>query len=189
MHRIQIIGCLRLILLIAFILSSLSARSKDNDQTNLVHAEESSENGEKNKETEVKMDEKIRITIGNSIFSATLENNETAKTWVEMLPMTLVMNELNGNEKYHYLSFSLPTNASNPATIHAGDIMLYGSSCLVVFYKTFDTSYSYTKIGHIDNPANLADVVGNGNISIKFEPEQSTVISETKEITHNEGNR
>lgn len=48
--------------------------------------------------------------------------------------------------------------------IEAGNIMLYGNNCLVVFYKFFDTSYSYTKIDHIEN---LSDI-GNGNIIIKF---------------------
>ena len=75
------------------------------------------------------------------------------------------MSELNGNEKYIYLNTTLPTNTSNPKHINSGDVMLYGDNCLVIFYKSFDTSYSYTKIGHIDNLDNL----GNSNILIKFE--------------------
>ena len=43
--------------------------------------------------------------------------------------------------------------------------MLYGNNCLVIFYKSFDTSYSYTKIGHIEDLNELE----NKNISIKFE--------------------
>ena len=49
--------------------------------------------------------------------------------------------------------------------INAGDIMLYGNNCLVVFYKSFDTTYSYTKIGHIDNLPNL----DKDKVIIKFE--------------------
>lgn len=79
------------------------------------------------------------------------------------------MDELNGNEKYHYLDSSLPTDSYRPGTIHAGDIMLYGSSCVVLFYETFASSYSYTRIGQIDNPDGLATAVGNGNVSVKFE--------------------
>ena len=75
------------------------------------------------------------------------------------------MSELNGNEKYIYLDTTLPTNSSNPKRINAGDVMLYGNNCLVIFYKSFDTSYSYTRIGHIDDLPNL----GNGNITVKFE--------------------
>ena len=75
------------------------------------------------------------------------------------------MNELNGNEKYVYMDKSLTTNSFNPKQIKKGDVMLYGDNCLVIFYKSFETSYSYTKIGHIDNLENL----GNGSIIVKFE--------------------
>ena len=78
------------------------------------------------------------------------------------------MSELNGNVKYNYLPFTLPTNASNPEQIHAGDLMLYGSDCLVLFYKSFPTSYCYTPIGCIDDPSNLADVVGDGGVQVAF---------------------
>ncbi len=78
------------------------------------------------------------------------------------------MSELNGNEKYFYLKDSFPVNASNPGTIYKGDIMLYGSDCIVLFYKTFSTSYSYTKLGHIENAENLESVAGGGSVSVKF---------------------
>lgn len=79
------------------------------------------------------------------------------------------MHELNSNEKYAYLDQSLPTQASSPGMIQTGDLMLYGSSCVVLFYKTFSTSYSYTRIGRIDNPSGLAAVVGSGSVTVSFE--------------------
>jgi hypothetical protein len=72
-----------------------------------------------------------------------------------MLPLTLDMSELNGNEKLFRFSKSLPTNASNPKTIHAGDLMLWQNNTLVLFYETFSTSYSYTRIGALRNPPDL----------------------------------
>ncbi len=42
--------------------------------------------------------------------------------------------------------------------------MLYGNNCLVIFYKSFKTSDSYTKIGHIENLSDL----GNRNITVEF---------------------
>ena len=71
-------------------------------------------------------------------------------------PLSVTMNELNGNEKYHYLSTSLPTAAYQPGTIRFGNLMLYGNNCVVLFYETFDTSYSYTRLGAIDNPSGLS---------------------------------
>ena len=81
------------------------------------------------------------------------------------------MTELNGNEKYFDFPNNLPTNASNPGTIQTGDVMLYGSNTLVLFYKTFSTSYSYSRIGRIDNSSGLADALGSGNKTVKFELE------------------
>ena len=114
---------------------------------------------------------KIKITIGTNVFTATLQNNATVTAFKANLPMTLNMNELNGNEKYFDLTNNLPVNASNPGTIHAGDLMLYGSNTLVLFYKTFSTSYSYTRLGSVDNPSSLAIALGSGNVKVGFELE------------------
>lgn len=115
------------------------------------------------------MNRNITITVGGKSFAATLADNETARAFAAMMPMTMQMDELNGNEKYHYLDSSLPADSYRPGTIRTGDIMLYGSSCVVLFYETFASSYSYTRIGQIDNPDGLATAVGNGNVSVKFE--------------------
>ena len=114
---------------------------------------------------------KMKITIGTRTFIVTFYNNATAKAFKAKLPMTINMTELNGNEKYVDLPDNLPTNASNPGTIHSGDLMLWGSNSVVVFYKTFSTSYSYTKLGRIDNSSGLAAALGTGNITVRFELE------------------
>ena len=113
---------------------------------------------------------RIRIVIGGKTFLADMENNRTARAFIRLLPATLRMEELNGNEKYCYIDQTLPTDAKKPGTIRAGDLMLYGDDCVVLFYKTFRSSYSYTKIGHISNVTGMADLLGSGNIkvSLKF---------------------
>jgi hypothetical protein len=111
---------------------------------------------------------RLRIRIGSSTFTATLLSSPTATAFKARLPLTLSMNELNGNEKFTDLPKNLPTNSANPGTIQLGDLMLYGSSTLVLFYETFQTSYSYTKLGRIDNPAGLAAALGSGTITVSF---------------------
>ncbi len=111
----------------------------------------------------------MNLKIGNKKFVVNLENNETTKALVKMLPLTIDMLELNGNEKYYYLPSSLPTNASKISYINAGDVMLYGNNCLVIFYKSFSSGYSYTKIGHIEDVENLASTLGSGSVQVVWE--------------------
>jgi hypothetical protein len=116
---------------------------------------------------------KMKITIGSKSFTATLYENPTVAALKAMLPLTLEMSELNGNEKYFHLATKLPVDAANPGTIQAGDLMLWESNSLVLFYKTFRTSYSYTKLGRIDDASGLATAVGSGGVKVRFELERN----------------
>ena len=106
----------------------------------------------------------IRLAIGGTDYTATLADTDAARLLAERLPMRLSMTELNGNEKYANLDKPLPTKTENVRRIEAGDVMLWGDNCLVVFYKSFDTPYSYTRIGRISDAKGLAKSLGNGGI-------------------------
>lgn len=112
---------------------------------------------------------KMKITIGATSFTATLADNPAADVFRTLLPLVATMGELNDNEKYYYLPRTLPATPPDIGTIHSGDIMLYGSNCLVLFYKTFPSSYQYTRIGSIDNPSALEMSLGSGQITLRFE--------------------
>lgn len=112
--------------------------------------------------------EKLIIEVGKQKFEAVLYNNKTTRAWKKKLPMTIKMSELNRNEKYYYLSYSLPVAAEKPGTIQAGDLNLYGSDCLVLFYKTFTTPYSYTKLARVNNITGLENALGKGIVSVTF---------------------
>jgi hypothetical protein len=127
-------------------------------------------NDEQNEITEklTTMNNILLIKIGDKEFTATLLDNPTATAFKAVLPLTINMVELNGNEKYFRLSKSLPTNESNPGTIKPGDLMLYGSNTLVLFYEGFSTSYSYTRLGRINESTGLAAALGKGNLTVSI---------------------
>ena len=151
-----------IILLILPLLVWSACNSEDVTTPDEAIQENSNENAEI-------MNDSIIITIGNKVFTATLEANATATSFKGMLPLTIDMVDLNSNEKFFDFPSSLPANASNPRTINSGDIMLWGSHTLVLFYKTFSTSYSYTRVGKIENPSGLANALGGGNVKVIIE--------------------
>ena len=115
---------------------------------------------------------KLRVIINeNKVLTATLEDNATVAAFKEMLPLTLDMSDFNANEKKFDLPKRMPTKDANPQMIQAGDLMIWNSRTLVLFYKSFPTSYSYTKIGLINNTSGIADAFGPENVRIRFELE------------------
>ena len=108
------------------------------------------------------------MTVGERRFAITLTKNAAARAFAAQLPLTLDMSELNGNEKHAELPRALPAKASRPGTIRSGDLMLYGKETLVLFYSTFDSSYSYTRLGRVNDPAGLAQAVGRRGVRILF---------------------
>lgn len=108
------------------------------------------------------------MTIGERRFAITLADTEAARAFAAMLPLTIDMPDLNSNEKHAKLPKALPASTIRPGTIHNGDLMLYGAQTLVLFYLTFDSSYSYTRLGRIEDPTDLARVLGRGTARITF---------------------
>ena len=111
--------------------------------------------------------EDMKLIVGGKTFTVRLENNETAQALKAQLPLDLEMTERNGNEKYYYYS-TLPTSATRPGTIRAGDIMLFQSNTLVIFYDTFESDYSYTRIGSVTDPDGLAEALGSGDVRVEW---------------------
>lgn len=108
------------------------------------------------------------MTVGERRFSITLADTEAARAFAALLPLTLDMQDLNANEKKYDLPNALPTDTIQPGTIHTGDLLLWGSRTVVVFYETFNSPYSYTRLGRLDNASGLPQALGRGDVRVKF---------------------
>ncbi|MBE6370462.1 MAG: hypothetical protein E7055_00115 [Lentisphaerae bacterium] len=115
----------------------------------------------------------IKITIAGKNFTAITADTTAAAEFSKRLPLTLRMNELNGNEKYAGLPEKLPADPVCPGRITGGELMLYGNSTLVLFYEPFPTSYSYTRIGKITDIRGLKEAVGQESVTVTFETIQN----------------
>lgn len=87
----------------------------------------------------------VNIQVGSENFTVILYDNASSQAMLEQMPLTLFMSELNGNEKYYHLPDSL-----------------------VLFYESFSISYSYTKLGYIEDASGLVDALGSGSIQVTF---------------------
>ena len=108
------------------------------------------------------------MNVGEHRFAITLTDSASARAFATLLPLTLEMSDLNRNEKFASLPQALPTDASIPGTLHNGDLMLYGADTLVVFYLRFNSSYAYTRLGRVDDPAGLSQALGSRDVRVEF---------------------
>lgn len=117
------------------------------------------------------MSMRIRLTINGRARTALLGDSPAARALAAALPAAWSMKELNGNEKYVYLPQSLPAAPRPVRTIRAGSLMLYGTDCLVLFYRSFPTAYAYTPLGQLEDAEGIDALVGRGTASVTAAPE------------------
>lgn len=120
------------------------------------------------KEEEVDMAKKMYVTIGDYCFTATLESNEAVNELVEMMkgaPVLLTLDDYSGFEKVGPLGRKL-TRSDKQTTTRSGDIVLYNGSNIVIFYGS--NSWSYTRLGKIDDLTNWEKALGIGSVTVKL---------------------
>ena len=108
---------------------------------------------------------KMNVQIGDHTFTATLEDNQAVAELVAMMeegPVTITLNDYGGFEKVGSLGRSLTTSNSQTTTT-AGDIVLYNGNNIVMFYGS--NSWSYTRLGKIDDLTGWADALSGGSIT------------------------
>ena len=110
-------------------------------------------------------DAKLEVVVGDDVFTATLADTEAAREFAQMLPMTISMSDYGGFEKVGSLGKNLTADNSQITTV-AGDIVLYNGNNIVMFYGS--NSWSYTRLGKIDDLTGWASALGSGGVNITF---------------------
>lgn len=92
----------------------------------------------------------MHFYVGENKLTMTLEDNSSVDALIVILQegdITYQASDYGGFEKVGNLGHTLPTNHT-PTDSYPGDVVLYQSSQIVIFYG--NNSWSYTKLGHID---------------------------------------
>ena len=113
---------------------------------------------------------KLEIHVNDTTFTATLNDNSSAKALVELLQkgdLTLDMEDFSNFEKVADLPVTLPRN-DTPTDTDAGDLILYLGKRIVIYYDK--NSWNFTPLGKIDNvnKKRLKQILGEGNATVTF---------------------
>lgn len=108
------------------------------------------------------------VQVGESTFTATLEENGAVDALVDILeqePLTIQMRDYSGFEKVGSLGENLPAN-DQYMTTQIGDLVLYQGNQVAMFYGS--NSWSYTRIGRIDDLTDWKKALGKGDVLVTF---------------------
>lgn len=144
--------------------NSESSSIEDNTNADITVEKETSD--EESEEEAIMQKNTFYVSVGEKVFSATFADNSGAQALKELLAdgdITIRMSDYGGFEKVGSLGQSLPTENSQTTT-QAGDIVLYQGSQIVIFYGS--NSWSYTRLGKIDDLAGWQEALGNGDVAV-----------------------
>ena len=121
-----------------------------------------------NAEQEGETEKMLSMRIGNASVQVDWENNNSVNALKELCknkPLTINLHMYGGFEQVGSIGSSLPTNDKQMTTT-SGDIVLYSSNQIVIFYGS--NSWSYTKLGKITNKTDdeLSELLGKGNVTL-----------------------
>ena len=108
----------------------------------------------------------IKLKVNSHVLNVKLEDNSAAKALMDKLKMgdvTIHAEDYGGFEKVGDLGFSLP-RSDKYITTSVGDIVLYDGNEISIFYNS--NSWSYTKLGKVQNIKDLKKILGNGDVKL-----------------------
>lgn len=112
----------------------------------------------------------IRLTVNGRSFTATLEDNSSARALAEHLAqgdLQVLMEDYGDMEKVGPLGFSLPRNDVRITTT-PGDLILYQGNMLTIYYDV--NTWSFTRLGHVDGVSTRDEMLellgGKGTVTV-----------------------
>ncbi len=147
---VSLVSQIGLVFIFLFLLAGCSPKSQVLNFSSSTH--ESYLPSIDSQENEKGEENTLSLVIDGRLFQIELVNNPTVTELIKVLPEQFTMKELHGNEKYYDLFESLSVEPTTVRRVFKGDVFLYGTRTLVIFYEDFNTSYSYTRIGRITEP-------------------------------------
>ena len=108
----------------------------------------------------------LTLKVNDTEVNVSWLNNDSVNALKELAKDELIINmsKYGGFEQVGSLGKRITSSDTNMTT-SPGDIVLYSSNQIVIFYGS--NSWSYTKLGHIDlSQSELSSLLGNQNVTI-----------------------
>ena len=121
------------------------------------------------REDEPDMNKTLEFKINNTLVDVNWLDNDsvTALTNLAKDGLIITMSKYGGFEQVGSLGITLPSNDER-ITTSAGDIVLYSSNQIVIFYDS--NTWFYTKLGHINlSKSELIDLLGDEDVVITMD--------------------
>lgn len=122
------------------------------------------------KEAEMHETGAASLLTGSKAYALKWADTEAAAELRQQLPLAKTFTELNGSEKYYKLPKHLTAADEDVREIHKGDVMLFDGQYVVVFYQDFQTTYRYTRLGHVEAANDLDAALGAGDVFLTLQP-------------------
>lgn len=162
-----------LTILLAIMLAALTSCGKSNNLPTQPITDESSttittpsDDNSTTKEEDETANMKLTLKIGDTLVDVSWLDNESVNALKKLSKdgLTINMNKYGGFEQVGSIGSSLPSNDTR-ITASAGDIVLYSSNQIVIFYDS--NTWAYTKLGHINlSKSELTDLLGDEDVVI-----------------------
>ncbi len=107
------------------------------------------------------------LTVDGIKLDVEWENNKSVEALKSLAPLTINTQQYGGFEQVGDIGSSLPQDDSN-ITTQAGDIVLYSSNSISIFYDS--NTWSYTRLGKITGKtqAELKELLGKDRVTVSI---------------------